>query len=47
MFITFDSVSDILPPPKRADYTRVARRFLVDWWRSHGPMRAVAFTITE
>lgn len=47
MLISFETVSDILPPPGRADYPRIARRFLVDWWRVYGAMRAVGFTLAE
>ena len=47
LFISFDSVSEVLPPPKREDRQRVARKFLIDWWRTHGAMYAVGFTLSE
>jgi hypothetical protein len=47
LLISFESVSDILPPPKASDHPAIARRFLVDWWRAHGAMHAVGFTLSE
>lgn len=47
LLMSFETISDVLPPPVVTDQPRVIRKFLIDWWRRHGASYAVGYTYSE